>query len=1137
MNFKAIFALLFIVSFSVNGKTLYKTGFEVDNEPFGAVTKANTGFEIPPKAAISGKISYSGKQSFTPGPGNSKYGKFCSKTFSPVLKNKELWTQYYFYVKDIDYPRYKSFFILKGPVKESNGIASAVYILFYNQKVIASSKSFKFKMIAGWNKVKVRVDQQKQCYDLYINDDLISKGIPFASAKSKAEINGISKVVLGGGASKEILTYIDDFYIGTDDPALKNIISVGTKSQNNNPVKAFVNINKCAVPPVIDGKNSDKCWQESSPLSPFLTVTGKMAKFQPTVARITRDDKNLYISFECFDSQLDPVLNQLSEIKANAKGRDSSVFKDDSVEVFIATDPDKPSEYHHFAVNTKGVIYDAKLPSPGAAWNAKISTGVALNDKSWIIELKIPFKELGVDVPKNGDTWNINLCRNKPSGSETSCWNPTYSSFHSYNNWGKIHFSNNRLVVDNKLPQVLAEGSNYSQFRFKNSLPQPYIVETKVNYQNADSVVTAQEFTPDSKNVLVDNEFITSTKNSTRNHCRNCTVSYSIRDAKSDELLYSTPTIEYAFTQYSPFRTSFIAENSRIFFMRFKDMYIARKSALHRMLLIQYANDLAGKFKNCELVVDLPEYIKIINPEGTGRKIKPVSVKETVVSGKDGKRRKYIFTFPAKLTYSQNKIGKANPYNNKINFVFYCDADTASKATDYVRYYTRTKVDGKVVREPDNKIPVKILPELNGKMPKKILLISSFGGYNTSMPMLSEEEYKICMENIADSGFNVFSHCDIKGLTFDDKMLDSLRALGLKIERAFFAKYKSWINDVFPESVSYLKKYPQHRAVDGNGKSINEVVSTSHLIDPKAEFRKVMERRLSAIAKKSDIVLWDHEARQIGPSAIGFDEKSRKEFSKRLNLNCTLTVKQVQNEYKKQWIDFQCSRNANLGKIMRDIVKKANPQCLFNGYSGYQSEQHKMFYGVDWHKFGKFIDYAECGYKRPLTEIEATAKAVEPKKLITGELIMCWVGNLEYDFSKLKLNLFRRLTDGNGGFLVFYDLQVDGRFWYTMAEVSRLVADYEDYFIKGNKNNNSIEIVHGIEADDVVVYEKSTGEKLVVLFNSTAKSKVCKVKFIKKPESAIIKDYYAGKTLNKTNSLTAKIKPLDVKVFILQSKK
>ena len=1132
-----IIAVFIAICFSVNGETFYKTSFEPENEPFGAVTKTNTGFAVSAKAAVSTEISHSGKYSITPGPGSGRYGKFCTKTFSPLLNNKELWVQYYFYTPSISYSGYKSFLILKGPAKSSKGIFKATSILFYSKNLVASGKRFKLKLNSGWNKVKVKLDMAKQSYDLYINDTFATKEIPFAAlAKSKTLVKGISTIIIGGGASKIHLSYLDDFYIGSKNPDLQNALQVTSNTQSKLHAKGFITINKSFLPPIVDGKDDDKCWQESSTFSPFLTINGELAKIQQTRASITYDDKNLYVLFKCFDTQLNPVLNQLAEIKANASSRDSNVFKDDSVELFIAPNTNIPSQYYHFAINTKGIIYDAKLPNPGSSWNSKISTGIKFDDKKWVIEVKIPFKEIGIATPPDNTEWNINLCRNKPSLSELSCWNPTYSSFHSYNNWGRIRFSSKQPVISCELPEVIKEGSNSSIFHIRNFLPKSYIVENRVDYQNSDCVTTAQIFNLKSEKSSVKDELIVYTGNDLRSDSRSCITSYKIKDKKTDKLLYSIPGIKYPLVQYSPFKTNFIAESSRIFYVCFNNMYIANKSSLHRMLLIQYAKDISGKFKECEFIIDMPECISIINPSGSGKKNKPLAVKEIMTVDKGEKRRKYVFTFPARLTYSQKKIGRTNPYNEAISFVFYCASDNTSKQINTINYYTRAKIDGKMLSEAVNKIPLTILPEVKGKMPKKLLLISSFGNYNMSISLLSDEEAKKCIANIANSGFNVFSYCDWNRLPFNNRILKNLRSFGLKIEKAFFAADKSWLGEIFPSSREYLKKYPQYRAVNGKGKAIDHVISIAHLIDPKSKFRSIMKQRLSSMAKELDIILWDHEARQLGEKSLCYNKQSLIDFKKYLKLDHSLTIKQIQNDYKKQWVEFQCIRNARLGKIMRDIVKQANPQCQFNLYSGYQSKLHETLYGVDWKLFGKFIDNAECGYRRPLAELEATSKAVAPNRLIPGELILCWSGNLKYDFSKLKINLLRRLTDGNGGFLVFYDLQVDGRFWNTVGEISRLVADYESFFIKCEKNKKAVKIISGIDSKDLVVYENDSLEKLIILFNPTGKEKKCEIEILTLPATAVIKDYYLRKTIHTNKNVITKIAPFDAKVFICSKK-
>ena len=94
--------------------------------------------------------------------------------------------------------------------------------------------------------------------------------------------------------------------------------------------------------------------------------------------------------------------------------RDDPVWKDNNFEFFFAP-PAFGAEYIHFVINHKGVIYDTKNRSTldsDLDFNLKAETAVKVLDDRWVVELKVPFSELG-GAPKPGDAWPVNVGRGR----------------------------------------------------------------------------------------------------------------------------------------------------------------------------------------------------------------------------------------------------------------------------------------------------------------------------------------------------------------------------------------------------------------------------------------------------------------------------------------------------------------------------------------------------------------------------------------------------------------------------------------------------------------------------------------------------------------------------------------------------
>ena len=73
---------------------------------------------------------------------------------------------------------------------------------------------------------------------------------------------------------------------------------------------------------------------------------------EQTVAKALWDDENLYVAFICEDAH----------IWAERTKRDTSVGKDDTVEVFTVPNPERPQAYFNIEMNVQGIFLDQFHP-------------------------------------------------------------------------------------------------------------------------------------------------------------------------------------------------------------------------------------------------------------------------------------------------------------------------------------------------------------------------------------------------------------------------------------------------------------------------------------------------------------------------------------------------------------------------------------------------------------------------------------------------------------------------------------------------------------------------------------------------------------------------------------------------------
>ena len=298
-------------------------------------------------------------------------------------------------------------------------------------------------------------------------------------------------------------------------------------------------------------------------------------------------------------------------------------------------------------------------------------------------------------------------------------------------------------------------------------------------------------------------------------------------DADTGERYYSSPEFSQPLVSYAPFRTDFLTTASGLYFVTFKELYIANNSSLFRQLLVQCADDIAGKFTECELVMELPECVTLMTP-GSWRWHKeivknfaPDAFKKSVVKIDGNTLNRYVIKIPADLTYRMKKFSVKNRYTNQIDLIFLCKTDKKLPRNETVVFFVQAEIEGKQVREKPVKIPLVLLPDINGKMPKTYPLISSMSGYSQLMPRHLDfpEKRAVLLDNIVKAGCNVFSVMGGMAYYNNDIVLHEIRSKGLKIEKVFFpTHYRTpHAQGILPDATEYLEKYPQYKAVCGDG--------------------------------------------------------------------------------------------------------------------------------------------------------------------------------------------------------------------------------------------------------------------------------------------------------------------------------
>lgn len=158
---------------------------------------------------------------------------------------------------------------------------------------------------------------------------------------------------------------------------------------------------------------------------------------QQTQVRLAYDDQNLYVAYRCLEEDM-------TKFKTECKKRDESVWKDDAVGIDLDVEHNHTTFYRLWT-NAAGVLHDAAFDKPGLrqgneSWNAEWTVRPDKDKEGWRMFVTIPFKSLGVQTPKPGTTWGVNLARRSVPAFERSCWATCRPAIQDMPAWGHFVF-------------------------------------------------------------------------------------------------------------------------------------------------------------------------------------------------------------------------------------------------------------------------------------------------------------------------------------------------------------------------------------------------------------------------------------------------------------------------------------------------------------------------------------------------------------------------------------------------------------------------------------------------------------------------------------------------------------------------
>ncbi|MBU0714532.1 MAG: hypothetical protein KJ964_04165 [Verrucomicrobia bacterium] len=845
------------------------------------------------------------------------------------------------------------------------------------------------------------------------------------------------------------------------------------------------------TPPVLDGNLDDKCWQEAEKLSDFLLVNSAGTAAEQTIGYICCDGTNLYIAAELLESQM-PFLRKIRTI------RNDSVWTDDCLEIFI--DPGfTQKDYYQLVINPLGTQQDtlsSKLDRASSVgketldWEARTS----LQKDRWITEVTIPWRLLDANPPQAGEIWGFNLCREERPNKELSYWNNCGSHFHQPDRFGLISFGRKPV----RLEAVSFSNNNSAvSLSIKSDSVQREEVEVKasVKYEEANVFDEVKTLALESGKDTVLSFPLSFQKPGAYN--------LSIFVGKKEQALYR---VAFPFKTYSDGLVSVAWPPE----MRNDNLHLAVNTVQHCFFLLANHSREKAPVKDPELVVSVPAGIEILDPLGSTHSLyyHVKNWKSEKEKRKEGLYFRYTFSlkqeippvriesrrvFSSVLLFFQVKdkpCSKSRRFFNSVLSFFQAKNKSCNAGQVLpIYYYLKAGAD----REEAKKFNLVLLPQVKGKQPRSILIHNWLWTLNPG-----PHTWAPYIETMQKVGFNAL---DAGGVGDNPEYIGVMRSNKMKNIGNF---WYFWWND------QHLKEHPEDTAITYDGKkNTSRPLSVCPTIMLQANGRLLKEsivRYTDLVAKKlSDGYCWDLE----GPNSwqICFCPRCLAEFKKFASLSGQeeLTPEVIKQKYARPWILFACHQSSDYARVVREELKRINPEAEFGVYSGNPSQATMEEYRANWEEIVKYIDTAYLSYYSHIpaalddTFTVGMQKSISLLRRSAGRNPLKVVATLTPGYERgdmiqptaelNKVQVLRSIATGTEGVSFWWWGPFDGKYYQKLAEASTLIADFEEFFLKGKEEDKfiSLENPYGKNVSSAV---RSLGNlHLVLLFNHSPNEK------------------------------------------------
>ena len=451
--------------------------------------------------------------------------------------------------------------------------------------------------------------------------------------------------------------------------------------------------------------------------------------------------------------------------------------------------------------------------------------------------------------------------------------------------------------------------------------------------------------------------------------------------------------------------------------------------------------------KTAKMTLDIPEFLDFRGigetfPLAQGRRVPKTTVSEIVRDNLKYKRHEIVFSKEFVHWFGLSWFGHVIVMDPAVG--------SAGKTG---RIYWSFELGGEIQKEQS--FTVKILPSV--KMDAKpcsrfALWTNILQAPHFKLPGRSTANTLKFWNSLSDRKFAVMEHSRDQHL----KLMPEYEKIPMAGSN-HFAVYSIAGN----EAKDLMKKMPQD--VKENGQKSNRVSVWSMVDDPEGIYEKYLRDVLRKIKKHAGPglknILWDFE-----PHPYGYDEGGRKRFAKKMGLDHTPSIEEVNKKYPKLWFDYMVKLHAKFIAKNAKIIREELPGVKFWLCSDnlHAEEPHvARWCGVDVSLSDDVVDvhnhmpyYAGVRYFDDMACCIAQLKKPYLPLIDPAERQQSFYR--QYSASKIEQNIVAAAALGGIGIGFWPDDVMPGEYYHAIAGGFEKVSKAEPYHFDGKRCDKEI---------------------------------------------------------------------------------